>query len=628
MDGDTVTTNISRYRPIGDYAIIGDAHTAALVSTEGSIDWCCWPHFDSPAVFCRLLDARKGGWFRVGPAASFRSSRTYLGQTNVLATTFRTDAGAVRLVDFMPAERRDAGRRGEDICASHRIMRLIEGVAGDVDIEIAFRPTFDYARSDTVIDARADGAIARGGDQRLRLRSDVPLQVDATGTLSGHVRVRTGDRVWLTVTDDVDGHLTDPDVTLRRTLDYWNEWSSRCSYRGPYEDLVRRSALVLKLLTFEPTGALVAAPTTSLPEDLGGQRNWDYRFTWLRDSALMLYALQTIGYHDEAMDFFDWLESLCICDRRIQVMYTLHGSRTLPEHVLPHLEGYRQSRPVRIGNGAAHQTQLDIYGEVMDAAHLCYERMRTPHPQLWTVLGLMADHAAARWREPDQGIWEVRSGPSHFLYSKLLCWVAVDRAVRLAETAGMAGDVVRWRQTRDEIREAILTRGYHRGRQAFTQTLDGEALDASALAIPRVGFLPPTDVRVQSTVQRIEEQLTANGLVYRYRTDDGLAGGEGTFALCTFWLVDNLALGGRLQDARDLFERVTRYANDVGLMAEEIDPVNGALLGNFPQGFTHLALIHAALSIATAERTGPEARAQRPAERQRTVAPLVTGGAA
>lgn len=612
------------YRPLKDYAIIGDAHTAALVSTDGSIDWCCWPDFDSPAVLCRLLDAQKGGWFQVVPARAYRASRTYLGSTNVLATSFDTDAGVVRLVDFMPVTRRGAGGRGEDIEASRCILRLIEGIAGDVDVEIAFRPTFDYARADTIMEPSADGGVARSGGQSLRLHTSTPLHVGDSGALSGRVRVRRGDRVWLMMTDEANGKIPDADAALQRTLDYWNEWSSRCRYRGPYEGLVRRSALLLKLLTFEPTGALVAAPTTSLPEDLGGVRNWDYRFTWLRDSALILYALQTIGYHDEAMDFFDWLESLCICDRHIQVMYTIRGSRHLPERMLPHLEGYRQSRPVRIGNGAAHQTQLDIYGEVMEAAHLCYESMRTPHAELWPVLGLMADHAAARWGEPDEGIWEVRGGRGHFLYSKLLCWVALDRAVKLAEAAGMPGDVARWRQARREIRHAILTRGYHEGLQAFTQTLDGDALDASALAIARVGFLPPTDYRVQSTVRRLEEQLTAHGLVYRYRTEDGLPGGEGTFALCTFWMIDNLALGGRLDDARDLFGRVVGYANDLGLMAEEIDPVSGDLLGNFPQGFTHLGLINAALSIAKAERTGTEDRALRTAERQRAVAPIVT----
>jgi GH15 family glucan-1,4-alpha-glucosidase len=606
------------YRPISDYAIIGDAHAAALVSMDGSIDWCCWPHLDSPAVFCRLLDFRKGGWFRIGPSTPSRASRSYVGPTNVLATTFRTERGEARLIDFMPAERRRATGRGEDIEASHRIMRLVEGLAGDIEFDISFRPTFDYARAPTAFTVSDSGAIARGGNQSLVLGSAIPLRVIDSGMVAGRFRVSRGDRVWLTLTDRIDGDPGDPESALERTLAYWEEWAAICTYRGPYEEMVRRSALVLKLLTFEPSGALVAAPTTSLPEEIGGVRNWDYRYTWLRDSALILYALQSIGYHAEAMDFWDWLESLCLsCRDRIQIMYTLDGSRDLPEEILPHLEGYRGSRPVRIGNAAAEQSQLDVYGEVFDAAHLCYESMRSPHPQLWSVLGLMADRAAAHWREPDHGMWEVRSAARHYLYSKLLCWVALDRAVRLVHDAGMPGDVVLWQRTRDDIREAILTRGYDRRLQAFTQAFDAPALDASTLVIPLVGFLPPTDPRVRSTVRRIQERLTSNGLVYRYLTDDGLPGGEAAFALCTFWLIDNLALGGQVREARQLFERVIGYANDVGLLAEEINPVTRELLGNYPQGYTHLALIQSALNIANAETRGPEERAVRPAERAR-----------
>lgn len=591
------------YRSIGDYALIGDAHTAALVSSDGSIDWCCWPCFDSPAVFCRLLDAQKGGWFRVGPAGSSRASRAYIGETNVLATSFHTDGGEARVVDFMPTQRRGS-RRGEDIDASHHLMRLIEGLAGEVDFVVEFRPTFDYAREETTITQSAEGAVASHGTQRLRLVTAIPLQADGSGAVSGRVRLCRGDRVWLVMTDDNDPRLTDPDAALEGTLAYWQAWSGLCTYEGPYENLVRRSALALKLLTFEPTGALIAAPTTSLPEEIGGVRNWDYRFTWLRDAALTLNALQSIGYHNEAMDFFDWLESVCLSGQgTIQIMYTVNGGRHLPEEILSHLEGYRHSRPVRVGNAAAQQTQLDIYGEVLDAAYLCHERMRTPHPQMRAVLGLLADRAAARWQEPDQGIWEVRGDPDHFLHSKLLCWVALDRAVRLGEATGMPGDIPRWRRTREEIRHAILTRGYHQGMQTFTQTFDGDALDASALVIPLVGFLPATDPRMRATIARIEEGLTSNGLVYRYRTEDGLPGGEGTFAPCSFWLVDNLALSGRIADARNLFERAVSYANDVGLMSEEINPVTRELLGNFPQGLTHLALIHAALGLAKAERS-------------------------
>jgi len=623
-----MTTSEERaYRPIRDYALIGDAHTAALVANDGSIDWCCWPHFDSPAVFCRLLDASKGGWFRVGPTGRHAASRSYIGLTNVLATTFTTDSGQLRLTDLMPMQRRTASRRGEDSGPSHRILRLVEGLAGNVEVEVHFRPTFDYARAATTITPCPGGAMARAGRESLALSCPIHLQPDASGALVRRVHVAAGERLWMALAyqTDVEPGLADlqvgdADADLTQTLDYWQRWSATCTYTGPYHDLVRRSALTLKLLTFEPTGALVAAPTTSLPEAIGGVRNWDYRYTWLRDSALILYALQTIGYHEEAMSFFDWLESLCLyCSGNLQIVYTIRGSPELPEQTLDHLEGYRQSGPVRIGNAAASQMQLDVYGEVLDAAYFCHERMHMARPELWAVLQLLADWAAARWREPGQGIWEVRGRPRHFLYSKLLCWVALDRAIRLAERVGLPGDVSRWQRTRDEICEAILTEGYNDALGAFTQAFGETALDASVLAIPLVGFLPPTDPRVRSTVDKIQEQLTSHGFVYRYLTDDGLPGEEATFAMCSFWLVDNLALAGRVDEARALFERIAGYANDLGLLSEEIEPESGELLGNYPQGFTHLALIRSALHIAKAEVHGPEERPESPAEWGRKV---------
>ena len=616
------------YRPISDYALIGDAHSAALVATDGSIDWCCCPHFDSPAVFCRLLDAAKGGSFRVGPAGRHATSRLYVGATNVLATTFTTDNGRVRLTDFMPVVPSPGDRRGEDIGSSHRIHRLVEGLAGTVELEVEFHPTFDFARATTKIAPFRGGAVAQAGRERLTLAGPVSLVQDADGGCRGTLRVSAGDRAWITmVYDDGAADSTPATITvhqaeedLARTLAYWERWSAACTYNGPYHHLVRRSALTLKLLTFEPTGALVAAPTTSLPEAIGGVRNWDYRYTWLRDSALILYALQTIGYHDEADDFFRWLEARCIrCRGDLQIMYTIDGGSHLPERTLGHLEGYRRSHPVRVGNAAAGQLQLDVYGEVLDAAHLHAEAIRRPlSPETWAMLRYFADQAGSRWREPDQGIWEVRGGPRHFLYSKLLCWVALDRALKLAKRAEFSGDLARWRRTREEIGRAILEQGYDSDLGAFTQALGESALDASALAIPLVGFLPPTDPRVVSTVERIRERLTSDGLVHRYHpedTDDGVAGGEATFTLCSFWLADNLALGGRIDEARTLFERVVGYANDVGLLSEELDPVSGELLGNFPQGFSHLALIRTALNIAKTEALGPERYAKDPSER-------------
>lgn len=436
------TDTSGEYRPIGDYALIGDCHTAALVSRAGGIDWCCWPHLDSGAVFCRLLDARRGGTFAVAPVGLFDVLREYVEGTNVLATTFRTSTGEIRLTDFMPAEPKRPGARGEDIEESHQILRLLEGLAGSVDVDLRFHPTFNYARAHSTIAIDPRGATATGGADTLRLNAPVPLLEDPAGGVTGTIRITAGQRVWLSLSDVVARDIPDPEASLQDTL---------------------------------------------------------------------AYALQSIGYHEEAFDFFKWLESICLaCQDTIQVVYRLDGGRDLPEQVLPHLEGYRGSRPVRIGNAAARQTQLDIYGEVLDAAHLCYEGPHRVDSTVWQVLSLFADRAAARWQEPDDGIWEVRSGPRQFVYSKLLCWVALDRAVRLAEEEQMHGDVAGWRRTRDEIRDAILGRGYSPSLQAFTQSFDSDVLDASALVLPLVGFLPPTDPRVRSTVKAIQKHLTSN----------------------------------------------------------------------------------------------------------------------
>ena len=596
-------------RPIRDYAIIGNGQTTALVSREGSIDWCCWPRFDSPAVFCRLLDARRGGYFRIEPTRSYEASRSYAGRTNVLTTTFRTADGQVRLTDFMPA----AFDAGGGQVFPHRILRRLEGVAGRVELEIEFRPTFDYARAGADLETHPRGAIARRGAEALSLVCPARLrpQSDALG---GRLSIAESECVWLVLTHgpaeaaDEGLHFSDADADgeLERTADYWNRWSDACRYTGPDHDLVRRSALVLKLLIFEPTGALVAAPTTSLPEVIGGVRNWDYRYTWLRDSGLILDVLQQLGYHDESLRFIDWLEGLCLeCGGDLQIMYTVDGKSVPAEVLLDHLDGHRGSRPVRIGNDAARQTQHDAAGHVLDAVVLCLERMPRPvRPELWSLLHTLADRAAAGWREPDQGPWEVRGEPRHFLYSKLYCWVALDRALRLAERAGLSGNVDVWRRERQAVREAILAHGYHDEMGAFTQSFGSTALDASVLMMPLVGFLPASDPRIRSTVERLQEQLARECLVYRYTIDDGMPGREGSFVLCSFWLVSNLAQSGRVQEARKLFEHICGFANDLGLLAEEIDPASGELLGNFPQGFTHLGLIRAALHLAEAEHAG------------------------
>lgn len=597
------------YRPIGDYALIGDAHSAALVSRTGSIDWCCWPHFDSPAVFCRLLDANKGGFFEIGPVANFEVTRSYVPTTNILTTTFTTDTGKFRLTDFMPVEPVTRTHRGEDIVSRYQIVRLIEGITGDVEVELEFKPTFDYARAETTLESCRGGVIARAGKEALALYCSQNFDcADAKVTKSFVVRER--ERHWVTLSYYQDTTRQriylpsiDANAALETTARYWRDWWQTCRYDGPYSPLVHRSALVLKLLTFEPSGALIAAPTTSLPETIGGVRNWDYRFAWLRDSALIIYALQLLGYRDEATDFFNWLERLCIAERKEpHIMYQIDGGSDLEEQTLDHLAGYRDSRPVRIGNAAFQQKQLDVYGHVLDAALLYQERLRAPLPEnWWNEVCFMANETVRHWRAPDNGIWEFRGGKKHFLYSKLLCWVALDRAIRLALGSGFPAKIDSWVSSRNEIRKAILTVGFDVEVGAFTQAFGEKHLDASALVIPLCGFLPASDPRVLSTVQRIQEKLTSKGMVYRYLSEDGLPGHEGTFALCSFWLVDNLALQGRIEEARELFERIASYANDLGLLAEEINPETGELLGNFPQGFTHLGLIRAALHIAEAE---------------------------
>lgn len=597
------------YRPIGDYALVGDGRTAALVASNGSIDWCCWPRIDSPALFCRLLDAGRGGCFRIGPQGRSSVSRTYVRATNVLATTFTTAEGAVRVIDFMPAPSPASVQEADQA----RILRRVEGVAGQVELEIVFQPTFDYARADTVLAPSSHGAIAHSEVDALRLDCPVPLRRESAA-LVGQFTISADDRQWFGLTyydprrsvkpEEISAAVADAD--LERTVEFWSRWSGTCTYNGPYKEIVRRSALVLKLLIFQPSGSLVAAPTTSLPAEIGGVRNWDYRYTWLRDSALILDALQQLGHHDESLHFFAWLETLCLgCQDDLRIMYAVDGSPLPPERTLDHLDGYRKSRPVRIGNAAASQTQLDVYGHVADAVFLCLQRMPRPvRPELWSVLRLLADRAAVRWREPDQGPWEMRGEPQHFLYSKLYCWVALDRVIRLADQTGLAGDVAKWRRERQALREAILKHGYDEEVGAFTQAAGTKVLDASALVIPLVGFLPATDARVQSTMEQIQRRLLSHGLAYRYRVDDGLPGGDAAFLLCSFWLVCNLAMCSRVGEAKDLFEQIYQYANDVGLLSEAVDPANGELLGNFPQGYTHLGLIRAALHIAHAEHGG------------------------
>jgi GH15 family glucan-1,4-alpha-glucosidase len=612
-----------QYPPISDYAIIGDSRTAALVARDGSIDWYCWPAFDHPAVFCRILDARRGGYFQICPTGAFAATRSYLEGTNVLATTFRAAGGTIRVTDLMPVDR-------PNIDAAPTIVRVVEGVAGSVEVELRFRPTFGYARTPTTVTPEPGGARARSEDGTHGwLASPVPLEPGADNSARGTTRVSAGQRLIFTfecgkedrrdlrVSDDIDSAI---DATVR----HWRTWAARCEYQGPYRDLVLRSALVLKLLSFDPSGAVVAAPTTSLPEVIGGVRNWDYRYSWLRDSALILEALDLVGYGEEAGRFFDWLRRVWLANRDdLRIMYRADGGSIPPERDLDFLAGYMDSRPVRTGNAAANQVQLDVYGEIMEAAHYVYANQHPPSPEIWDVLRSCADRAARDWRELDRGIWEVRGAPHSFLYSRVLCWTALQRAIDLVHQYHLHADVDYWERERDEVKREVLEKGYNPRLKAFTQYAGSDELDASALVIPIVGFLSPTDPRVVSTVEAIRKHLTWDGFLRRYAAPDGVPGHDSPFVLCTFWMVDDLAMAGHTDEATQEFERAISYANDVGLLSEEIDPVHRRLLGNFPQGFSHLGIIRSAYYIANAERLG----AQRgPTNRRQRVSTIKQAG--
>ncbi|HUY97223.1 MAG TPA: glycoside hydrolase family 15 protein [Verrucomicrobiae bacterium] len=598
-----------RYQPLSEYGIIGDLHTAALIDRSGAIDWLCAPRFDSPFVFGRLLDADRGGSMTVEPNdPAVPDSRRYLEGTNILETVLSTARGRLQLTDFMVA--REHLIHPDD---DHVLARRLVALDGDLDVVVRLDARCRYGQ------ASAPATIAGDGGRCLLIRHDeTVLHVDGhTGweadgdTAVQRLRLHAGDPAWVVLSYDA-GSPRHRERRLHQLLSstqrYWERWIAACDYDGPYPGLVRRSALTLKLLIYAPEGSIVAAPTTSLPEWIGGGRNWDYRYTWLRDSAFLLYALQVIGYHEEAGRFMGWIERVHQRQpQQFRIMYGIDGRSEIPEIELSHLEGYRGSHPVRIGNGAADQRQLDIYGEIIDAAYLHHRFGRGRLGPLRTTLLAMLAAVCDRWTEPDSGIWEVRGGPRHFLYSALQCWVALDRGLRLADDLGAETSTRRrWARTREEIRHAILTRGWSDQLGSFRQALDEDALDATSLMLPLVRFLSPMDARVKQTVAAIQRDLTdPHGFVYRYRAADGLSEPEGTFMLCSFWLVDVLALQGQTSAARELFERLAGYGNDLGLFSEEVDTSTGSMLGNFPQAFTHVAVINAAAHVERGARPHP-----------------------
>ncbi|MDP2316765.1 MAG: glycoside hydrolase family 15 protein [Pseudomonadota bacterium] len=610
------------YQPIQNYGVIGNMRTVALVSTCGSIDWLCFPHFDSPSVFGALLDQEKGGRFSICPVENnVVYKQLYWPDTNVLITRFLSEGGVGEVEDFMPAGIVGAPEWHD------QIVRRVSVARGVVEFELVCDPAFDYGRVTPNVVITPTGAVFEGPDLSLALTTRCPLRVTPHGVTS-RIVLKEGDTAIFVLrrTTCVLGCGIPPSTEESRglfeaTVQFWRHWLARCTYRGRWREIVNRSALVLKLLTFEPTGAIVAAPTCSLPEELGGVRNWDYRYTWIRDAAFTVYALLRIGFTQEAGAFIDWLgaraREATDGDQPLQILYGIDGRRAVPESVLAHLSGYRGSIPVRIGNGASKQLQLDIYGELMDSIYLFNKYGEPISSDLWSHLRRLLDWVCANWQREDEGIWETRGGRRHFVYSKLMCWVALDRGLRLAEKRSFPAPRARWLAERDAIYEEILRSGWSDTRQSFVQSYGSDRLDASNLIMPLVFFLSPTDpkmLRMLDVIRRSPREggLLSGGLVYRYdpqRAEDGLTGREGTFNMCTFWLVEALTRAGRsdrarLEEARLLFERMLGYASHVGLYAEQTGPTGDAL-GNFPQAFTHLALISAAYNL---DRALDEAR--------------------
>jgi GH15 family glucan-1,4-alpha-glucosidase len=588
---------------IEDYALIGDCHTAALVSKDGSIDWLCWPRFDSPACFAALLGSPGNGCWRIAPAeTSTQVTRRYWPGTLILETLFETASGSVALIDFMAMEK-------------NSIVRIVEGRSGSVDMRFDLSLRFEYGSAVPWV-TRLDhgsGIRAIAGPDQVVLHSDVKLHGRAMTTVASFV-AEAGQRTRFVLTHAAS-HLARPvpphaDRALEETEAFWTTWSGRCTYRGPYRTEVQRSLLTLKALSYAPTGGIVAAPTTSLPEQLGGARNWDYRYCWLRDATFTLLALMHAGYREEAQAWGAWLRrSVAGTPSQLQTLYGIAGERWVQEWEVPWLSGYRGAGPVRVGNAASSQLQLDVYGELIDALYQEAALGLVRPTASWDMQRAVIAHLETVWMEPDESIWEVRGGAQNFTFSKVMVWVALDRAIRGAETFDLPAPLDRWRALRTSIHETVCRAGFNEERGSFVQYFGGDTLDASLLLLPLVGFLPPEDPRIKGTVAAIGRDLMVDGLIRRYRTGetkDGLSGGEGVFLACSFWYVDNLFLQGRHQEARDMFARLLALANDVGLLAEEYDPAGTRQLGNFPQAFSHLALINSAMNLGTPD--GPAAQ--------------------
>jgi GH15 family glucan-1,4-alpha-glucosidase len=600
--------------PLASYAVIGDCRSAALVSNDGAIDWLCWPRFDSPSIFGALLDERAGSW-RIAPAGRSHVERRYVDGTNVLETVFRTASGVLRLTDLMPVTSEEEKRAL--FFPDHQILRQLECESGEVEVEMRYDPRPGYAlRPVRLRPAGKLGIRLETGGGLLLLRTDIPLEPGAAGALRGRARLRAGEVLHASLTFDDEWTAVIPPLgaparaAISRSVRWWRDWSSQLTYDGPCAAAVLRSALTLKLLDYAPSGAIVAAPTTSLPERIGGELNWDYRFCWLRDAALTMRALFGLGFADEAQAFLSWLvHSTRLTRPELRILYDVHGERPPRERILDHLRGYRDSRPVRVGNAAADQLQLDVYGEVIDAAAQFVRQGGALDRETGRLLRGLGEYVCGIWRTADEGIWEPRSGRAHHTHSRLLCWTALDRLLELHAKGHLDGTPVdRFRRERALIRKEIEERAWNAALGSYVARLDGDALDASLLLLAWYGFEDPSSERMQRTWARIRERLGAGeALLYRYRT--GESPGEGAFGICSFWAAEFLALGGgELDEARDFFERLVALGNDVGLFAEELAPGSGEPLGNFPQAFTHVGLINAAMTLARREAVGAQRR--------------------
>jgi GH15 family glucan-1,4-alpha-glucosidase len=593
------------YAPISSYGVIGDMRTAALVGLTGSIDWCCLPDFHSASTFAAILDSARGGRFQISPVNSHTSEQRYLPATNVLVTAFHDSTGTLELCDFMPVAQ-DGRRPG-----FAEIHRQLKCTRGQMDIAVRFSPRFDYADKPARLIPRRHGLLATDDDNEaaaLSSPADVWWEFDEQGA-TARLRMRAGESLCFVLRYDDDEVLPiaayRSDERLQQTIAFWDRWVSTIKYDGKHRAVVERSALTLKLLCYEPTGAIIAAPTTSLPEDIGGTRNWDYRFSWLRDASFTLDALQGLGQNEEATAFMVFLRRITrkATNSHLQIMYGVDGSRNLPERTLPHLSGYRNSAPVRVGNAAVNQLQLDVYGEILATAYR-WSRFSTVGEGTWWSLSRLVDWVAVNWVVPDSGIWEVRATEEHYVMSKVMCWVALDRGVKMAREFELPADLPRWEAARDAVWAEVMEKGWSEERQSFVQFYGTEALDAANLVIPMVGFLPPDHERVKGTIAATLRELTSEDreLVYRYRNDDGLPGEEGVFAICTFWMAQALVMSGDAEQGERIFCRMLKHANHVGLYSEELDPATGGFAGNFPQGFTHIALINCALALSEVGR--------------------------